>query len=163
MSLNTATLPASAILDILHAGWQAQSTGGFTASWMVHGRPGVGKSQGVQQLADRIGVLYAFEFVEVGTTPELVHDPRHPYTRALLNATPNLDAPLSEMEPIDGTSPDPVNVPPGCSYHERCPMATQQCRDDPPRTDDASDTHDVACHHWRDVDDEIALWTEANR
>jgi hypothetical protein len=55
MSLNTATLPASAILDILLEGWQAQSTGGFTASWMVHGRPGVGKSQVVQQLAERIG------------------------------------------------------------------------------------------------------------
>jgi len=55
MSLNTATLPASAILDILLEGWEAQRTGGFTASWMVHGRPGVGKSQVVQQLAERIG------------------------------------------------------------------------------------------------------------
>jgi hypothetical protein len=55
MSLNAASLPASAILDILHAGWTSQSTGGFTASWMLHGRPGVGKSQVVQQLADRIG------------------------------------------------------------------------------------------------------------
>lgn len=55
MSLNAATLPAGAILDILHEGWRAQSTGGLTASWMLHGRPGVGKSQVVQQLADRIG------------------------------------------------------------------------------------------------------------
>ena len=55
MSLNAASLPASAILDILYEGWKSQSTGGFTASWMLHGRPGVGKSQVVQQLADRIG------------------------------------------------------------------------------------------------------------
>ncbi|MCC1493740.1 AAA family ATPase [Cognatishimia sp. F0-27] len=55
MSLNAATMPAGAVLDVLYAGWQAQSAGGLTASWMLHGRPGVGKSQVVQQLADRIG------------------------------------------------------------------------------------------------------------
>lgn len=55
MSLNAATLPAGAILDLLHEGWQAQNAGGLTVSWMLHGRPGVGKSQVVQQLADQVG------------------------------------------------------------------------------------------------------------
>lgn len=54
-SLNAASLPGSAILDILYEGWKSQSAGGFTASWMLHGRPGVGKNQVVQQLADRMG------------------------------------------------------------------------------------------------------------
>jgi peptide/nickel transport system ATP-binding protein len=117
----------------------------------------------VTRLADRIGVLYAFEFAEVGDTAGMVHDPKHPYTRALLNATPNLDAPLSEMRPIAGTAPDPVNVPAGCPYHERCPMATEECRDLKPPMDAVSTTHEVACHHWSAVDDQIPLSTEAAR
>nr|WP_245756866.1 ABC transporter ATP-binding protein [Halogranum rubrum] len=111
----------------------------------------------VTKLADRIGVLYAFEFAEVGNTAEMVENPRHPYTRALLNATPNLDAPLSEMRPIEGSAPDPVNVPAGCPYHERCPMATADCEDVKPPMELVTDTHEVACHHWRDVDDEVPL------
>nr|WP_276239343.1 ABC transporter ATP-binding protein [Halobaculum sp. DT55] len=117
----------------------------------------------VTKLADRIGVLYAFEFAEVGDTESIVHDPKHPYTRALLNATPNLDAPLEEMRPIEGSAPDPVNVPAGCPYHERCPMATDECADVKPPMEAVSGTHEVACHHWPDVDDEIALSTEVQR
>jgi oligopeptide/dipeptide ABC transporter ATP-binding protein len=117
----------------------------------------------VTKLADRIGVLYAFEFAEVGDTTSMVRDPRHPYTRALLNATPNLDAPLSEMRPISGSAPDPVNVPPGCPYHGRCPLATERCRDQKPAMDAVSSTHEVACHHWQTIDDEISLSTEVNR
>ncbi|KTG11493.1 multidrug ABC transporter ATP-binding protein [Haloprofundus marisrubri] len=113
----------------------------------------------VTKLADRIGVLYAFEFAEVGDTAEMVRDPKHPYTRALLNATPNLDAPLTEMRPISGAAPDPVDVPTGCPYHNRCPMATAECEDIKPPMDAVSETHEVACHHWPDVDDEIPLST----
>jgi oligopeptide/dipeptide ABC transporter ATP-binding protein len=117
----------------------------------------------VTKLADRIGVLYAFEFAEVGDTAEMVSEPKHPYTRALLNATPNLDAPLSEMRPIAGSAPDPVAVPTGCPYHERCPMATADCEDVKPPMESVSATHEVACHHWRDVDDEVPLSTGVER
>src|SRR6056297_1287430 len=117
----------------------------------------------VTKLADRIGVLYAFEFAEVGDTEELVHEPRHPYTRALLNAVPNLDAPLSEMRPISGSAPDPVDIPAGCPYHERCPMATDECRERKPQTEAVSETHEVACHHWPDVDEYVSLATEGER
>ena len=55
MSLNVAPIPAGEALEVLHAGWEAQRTGGLTASWMLHGRPGVGKTQVVHQLAERIG------------------------------------------------------------------------------------------------------------
>ncbi|SEO19730.1 peptide/nickel transport system ATP-binding protein [Halogranum amylolyticum] len=117
----------------------------------------------VTKLADRIGVLYAFEFAEVGDTTEMVRDPKHPYTRALLNATPNLDAPLSEMRPIAGAAPDPVAVPAGCPYHERCPMATPECEDVKPPMESVTKTHEVACHHWLDIDDEIPLSTGVER
>ena len=113
----------------------------------------------VTKLADRIGVLYAFELAEVGTTDEILASPKHPYTRALLNSTPDIESPLEEMRPIEGSAPDPVDVPPGCPYHERCPMATDDCETDKPAMEAASGTHDVACHHWERVDDEIDLTT----
>lgn len=116
----------------------------------------------VTKLADRIGVLYAFELVELADTESILRDPSHPYTRALLNATPNLDAPLEEMRPIEGSAPDPVNVPAGCSYHERCPLATSKCERDPPSFERISETQEVACHHWEDVD-EIPLTTEVDQ
>ncbi len=115
----------------------------------------------VTKLADRIGVLYAFEFVELADTESILREPAHPYTRALLNATPNLDAPLEEMRPIEGSAPDPVNVPEGCSYHERCPLATDICRDQP-IFEQVTDTQAVACHHWEDID-EIPLTTEVDQ
>jgi len=111
----------------------------------------------VAELADRMAVMYAFEIVELGSTEEILSHAGHPYTRALLNATPNLDAPLNEMRAVEGAAPDPVNVPSGCSYHPRCPLADQQCVDLDPEYEPASDGHRVSCHHWRDVPEEIPL------
>lgn len=116
----------------------------------------------VTKLADRVGVLYAFELVELADTESILRQPAHPYTRALLNATPNLDAPLEEMRPIEGSAPDPVNVPAGCSYHERCPLATSECERDPPPLEPIDDTQEVACHHWQRAD-EIPLTTEMDQ
>jgi oligopeptide/dipeptide ABC transporter, ATP-binding protein, C-terminal domain len=69
---------------------------------------------------------------EIADTREMIENGGHPYTRALLNSTPNLDAPLEEMRPIDGKSPAPINLPSGCAYHPRCPLATEQCREEVP-------------------------------
>ncbi|MFC7196344.1 ABC transporter ATP-binding protein [Halosimplex aquaticum] len=102
----------------------------------------------VADLANRLAVLYAFEFAEIGPSGDILEDPAHPYTRALLNATPNLSAPLDEMRPIEGESPDPVNIPEGCSYHPRCPLADEQCVETDPGPYDAGPDHDVHCHHW---------------
>jgi oligopeptide/dipeptide ABC transporter ATP-binding protein len=115
----------------------------------------------VADLADRVAVLYAFEFVEVGPRLDVLRDAQHPYTRALLNATPNLDVPLSAMAPIEGASPDPVNVPAGCSYHERCPLADATCRERDPALDASTDGRRVACHHWQRAREEIPLAAEA--
>lgn len=102
----------------------------------------------VAELSDRMAVMYAFELVEQAPTEEILRNAAHPYTRSLLNATPNLDAPLSEMRPIEGSAPDPVNVPEGCSYHPRCPLADYQCSAEDPTYHDVTEDHVVACFHW---------------
>lgn len=113
----------------------------------------------VANLADRLAVLYAFEFVEVGPAYDVLTDAKHPYTRALLNSTPNLNTPNEEMKPIEGSSPDPVSVPNGCSYHPRCPLADETCeRMDPPlEPNDSNEKHEAACHYIEDVTDAIPL------
>jgi len=113
----------------------------------------------VADLCDRISVLYAFQFVELGPTREILTNARHPYTRALLNATPNLNSSLEDMRPIEGSSPDPVNVPQGCSYHPRCPLATEECEASDPAYHEVSDTHRAACIHWDEAADAIQLQT----
>ena len=120
----------------------------------------------VASLADRMAIIYAFQFAEIGPRDDIISRSAHPYTRALLNATPNLDAPLDEMKPIEGEGPAPVNVPSGCRYHPRCPLATEECRNvDPPLAaieDGGTETqsrtgHRTACHHWEEAREEIPL------
>ncbi|NGM67934.1 ABC transporter ATP-binding protein [Natronolimnobius sp. AArcel1] len=109
----------------------------------------------VAELADRMAVMYAFEMIEIGATDEILGNAAHPYTRALLNSTPNLDAPLSEMQAIEGSAPDPVNVPAGCSYHPRCPLSDEECESSDPDYQAVSDQHNVACYHWQQAAAEI--------
>ncbi|GGL38557.1 dipeptide/oligopeptide/nickel ABC transporter ATP-binding protein [Halarchaeum grantii] len=113
----------------------------------------------VANLADRIGVLYAFEFIEVGPAYDVLTDSKHPYTRALLNSTPNLDTPREEMRPIEGKSPDPVNVPVGCTYHPRCPISDENCvQNDPPfQSAGGSADHQSKCHYIDRTREEIPL------
>ncbi|WP_436927506.1 ABC transporter ATP-binding protein [Halosimplex amylolyticum] len=111
----------------------------------------------VAGLADRLAVMYAFEFAEIGPADEIVDYPTHPYTRSLLRAVPNLDAPLSEMRPIEGSAPDPVDVPSGCSYHPRCSLATEECREYDPGYHDVSAAHKTTCFHWEEAEAEIPL------
>lgn len=109
----------------------------------------------VAELADRLAVMYAFEFVEVGPTADILDHAAHPYTRALLNATPNLSAAVETMQPIEGSSPDPVMTPEGCSFHPRCSLSTQECVTEPPAYQDVGDDHVAACIHWERSIDEI--------
>ena len=116
----------------------------------------------VADLADRVAVLYAFEFVEAGPMEAVLEGAKHPYTRALLNATPNLDAPLEEMRPIEGAAPDPVEVPEGCSYQDRCPLARRACRREDPPLEAADPDHQVACFYWEEATEELPLVTEVD-
>lgn len=111
----------------------------------------------VAELADRLAVLYAFEFAEIGPTQEILQHAAHPYTRSLLNATPNLAADIKEMRSIEGSSPDPVDVPEGCSYHPRCPLADETCVTTPPAFREVGPDHEATCHHWEDAADAVPV------
>jgi oligopeptide/dipeptide ABC transporter ATP-binding protein len=111
----------------------------------------------VAALADRMAIMYAFKLVEVGPTRELIEHAAHPYTRKLLNSTPNLDAPLEEMEAIEGDQPAPINVPTGCAFHPRCPLADEQCRSAVPEFFEVAEDHEAACYHWEEAIDQISL------
>jgi oligopeptide/dipeptide ABC transporter ATP-binding protein len=111
----------------------------------------------VASLADRMAVLYGFEFMEIGPTQTIVNSPKHPYTRSLLKAVPDMSAPLSEMQPIKGSSPDPVDTPTGCSYHPRCPLADEKCQQEDPPLLEVDKDHRSACFYWNQAEEAIPL------
>ncbi|MFC7483276.1 oligopeptide/dipeptide ABC transporter ATP-binding protein [Luedemannella flava] len=77
-------------------------------------------------VADRVAVMYLGRIVELGPVDDVVHRPRHPYTRALLAALPELGAPLTGLA---GEPASPLRPPPGCAFHPRCPVALPECAD----------------------------------
>jgi peptide/nickel transport system ATP-binding protein len=77
-------------------------------------------------VADRIAVMYLGRIVEIGTADEITHRPRHPYTQALVAAVPDLGV---EPPPPSGEPASPLDPPPGCAFHPRCPRATASCSD----------------------------------
>lgn len=111
----------------------------------------------VSDIADRLGVMYAFEFIELGPTQEILRRPSHPYTRALLNSVPNLATVEEEMKPIPGSAPDPVDIPTGCSYHPRCPLADEKCRQKDPDMIPVDDEHEAACFYRDEARHELPL------
>lgn len=122
---------------------------GITMIFITHDLPLVA------DLADRLAVMYAFEFVEIGPCYDILKNAAHPYTRALLKAVPNLSSSIEEMQPIQGDSPDPVNVPEGCSYHVRCPLADERCAASDPPFHTVTDQHETACYYWQEAQEEI--------
>ncbi len=79
-------------------------------------------------MADRVVVMYLGKVAEAGPTTNLFAGPHHPYTEALLAASPDVsEGPEVEMRPLEGTVPDPARPPQGCRFHTRCPVATPVC------------------------------------
>jgi peptide/nickel transport system ATP-binding protein len=97
--------------------------------------------------SDRIGIMYLGKIVELGPTEEVIHGPRHPYTKALISVVPRPD-PRSKTEKIilKGERPDPSNIPPGCRFHPRCPFAMEICKKTEPNPVFVSTEHWVSCH-----------------
>ena len=101
--------------------------------------------------ADRIAVMYLGRIVEQGIAKEVVRDPQHPYTKALLSVVPPRD-PRDRKTPqiLQGETPDAVRIPAGCRFHPRCPVAQDRCKlEDPalhkPVSGQTSETHEAAC------------------
>jgi peptide/nickel transport system ATP-binding protein len=99
----------------------------------------------VRHMANRIGVMYLGRLVEVAPARELFAKPRHPYTRMLLDAVPDLDLTGRARKPVEGEVPNPVDPPPGCTFHPRCPFANDRCRIERPVAL-AAGAAMVACH-----------------
>jgi peptide/nickel transport system permease protein len=102
----------------------------------------------VGQTCDRVLVMYAGRIVEDLPAADLSSAARHPYTRALVAAVPDMHTPLDEpLAVIPGRAPDPAQLPPGCAYAPRCPLASERCvREDPPLAADEAGRR-VACWH----------------
>ncbi len=99
----------------------------------------------VRHMATRIGVLYLGRLVEVAPPRELFANPRHPYTRMLLDAIPDLEMTGRVRRPVEGEIPNPINPPKGCGFHPRCPFQAERCRREQPELASAGDRL-VACH-----------------
>ncbi|WP_405754593.1 dipeptide/oligopeptide/nickel ABC transporter permease/ATP-binding protein [Streptomyces sp. NBC_01411] len=102
----------------------------------------------VAQTCDRMLVMYAGRVVEDLPTADLMSVPRHPYTRALLAATLELDTDRDEpLAVVPGRPPEPDQVPEGCAFAARCPVATDRCRSEDPVLERVDRAHRVACWH----------------
>lgn len=101
----------------------------------------------VRYIADRIGVMYLGEMVEKASTDELFSNPLHPYTKSLLSAVP-VPNPDYQKERIilKGDVPSPLNIPVGCVFHTRCPVAIDRCKVEKPAKIHVGENHEVQCH-----------------
>jgi oligopeptide transport system ATP-binding protein len=107
----------------------------------------------VADVADRIAVMYAGRIVESAPVHDIYKVPAHPYTKGLLESIPRLDQKGQELYAIKGLPPNLMNIPPGCAFNPRCPMAQDVCRTDvPPLHEVNGEDSDrrSACHFWRE-------------
>ncbi len=101
----------------------------------------------VRHISDRVMVMYLGEVAEIGPAEALYAAPRHPYTEALLAAMPSMDPDRrTEAAPLTGDPPSPIDPPPGCRFHTRCPRAFGPCAVDAPRSLPVGPGHEAACH-----------------
>jgi peptide/nickel transport system ATP-binding protein len=131
----TSALDVSVQAQILNLMRDLQKEFGLTLLFISH------NLAVVRHMADRIGVMYLGRVVETGDSRALFARPRHPYTRMLLDAVPDLDMSGRQRTPVAGEIPNPINPPPGCTFHPRCPHANERCRREIPAVIDG-----VACH-----------------
>ncbi len=99
----------------------------------------------VYHVSDHIGVMYLGRLCEISTAKELFCNPRHTYTRLLLDTIPDLDMTGRAREPVQGEVPNPINPPGGCAFNPRCPFAEDRCRTESPKPKSANGAM-VACH-----------------
>ena len=100
----------------------------------------------VATICDRIHIMYGGKIVEKGTTEEIFYEPKHPYTKGLLNSIHNSHSGEHKaLVPIPGTPPDLLDLPKGCAFADRCPEAKERCREHKPEETVYSKTHSCSC------------------
>ncbi len=98
-------------------------------------------------MSQRIGVMYLGKLVEIGPSREIVNQPRHPYTQALISAVPEPDPKVkSGRQALSGDVPSPIDRPAGCPFHPRCPIVQGRCKVEIPLLRELSPDHFAACH-----------------
>jgi peptide/nickel transport system ATP-binding protein len=100
----------------------------------------------VAEVCDEVMVIYAGRIVEQGSVREVFKNTLHPYTEGLFNSLPIINNKQAKIKPIPGLMPDPIELPPGCTFWPRCPYAFERCTKEIPRIRFYGDTHCVACH-----------------
>jgi peptide/nickel transport system ATP-binding protein len=134
-------LDVSVRIEILYLLKELQDRYGISFLYITH------DIATVKYFSDRIGIMYAGRFVESGYIRAVVSDPLHPYTKALIDAIPDPDPKnrFTERKVIPGEPPNPVNMPPGCRFHPRCPYAMPICREKEPILHEVEKNRYVAC------------------
>jgi peptide/nickel transport system ATP-binding protein len=135
----TSALDVSVQAQILNLMKELQSRIGLTYLFISH------NLAVVRQVSDRIGVMYLGRIAELAPAESLFRRPRHPYTRALMEAIPDLDMTGRVRIPVGGEVPSPITPPTGCAFHPRCPLAGPRCKAERPELKPAGDAM-VACH-----------------
>jgi peptide/nickel transport system ATP-binding protein len=135
----TSALDVSVQAQVLNLMKDLQREDGLTYLFISH------NLQVVHHVADRVGVMYLGKLVELAPKREIFDTPRHPYTRMLLDAIPDIKMTGKARTPVAGEVPNPLNPPSGCTFHPRCPHANERCKTEAPRSKFYSASI-VACH-----------------
>ena len=135
----TSALDVSVQAQVLNIMKDLQRSNGLTYLFISH------NLAVVRHVADKVGVMYLGRLVELADKAELFARPRHPYTRMLLDAIPDIHMTGRARTPVQGEVPNPLNPPSGCSFHPRCPLATDRCKSERPLMRQFKGVS-VACH-----------------
>lgn len=133
-------LDVSIRAEIINLLADLRETRGISVIFITHDLGTVG------YFADRVAVMYLGRIVEIGTMEEVLQNPQHPYTQALLSVIPVPNPRLRKKRVIlQGETPNPIDLPSGCRFHPRCPVVEARCRSNDPSLIDLGKTHQAAC------------------
>ena len=134
----TSALDVSVQAQILNLMRRLQQQFGLTYIFISH------NLSVVRHMSDDIAIMYLGRIVETGPADLIFSDPRHPYTRLLLDTIPDVENPNRSRQPMSGEVPSPITPPSGCAFHPRCKAAIAACRSQQPQLE--GEVHQTACH-----------------